>query len=361
MNIPNNSNIYIPDVDAVIPMDDFESSASRWQKFKNLCRLIRRFSLLLLTKQVNLELTSIPKDAQNVLWINISSTSIGDSIMELSGRLLLKNRFHRLDLLTHINNANLYLDDDIFTNVFTSPPTHNQYDLIILDIFNTNSINFKYRFYKNIRYVCLRRYWNSSYYGSDYNRMLFSYHRMNKLLNCIYENELIDTQAFNYLNVSPIKNYERHIHIAVAIGGESPIRTFKHWDSLLKKMIVQFDNIRFTLVGSKNGIQEANAIEYEFSDLVSNYVGKLSLPQSVIEMSRCELFLGADGGLMHVAEALKMSGVALFARFNPNYRRSYNSMIKPIFTKENVNDINVDEIMFEFEKKFNQYIENHST
>jgi hypothetical protein len=64
------------------------------------CRLkyIKRLLFLLIRGQKSLEVDNILSEHQRILWINLSAPSIGDSLMDLSSRILLKNK--KIDLFT---------------------------------------------------------------------------------------------------------------------------------------------------------------------------------------------------------------------------------------------------------------------
>ena len=70
-----------------------------WIKF------IKRYIFIILKKQKSLEIFNISAEHQNILWINISAPSLGDSLMDLSSRVLLKDR--KVALFTTNKNSEL--------------------------------------------------------------------------------------------------------------------------------------------------------------------------------------------------------------------------------------------------------------
>lgn len=341
-NFPKVSEIYTPNIDANIPRDYFENE-NIIKKIKNIYKLYRRFMLLCFTSQRMLLRQSIPLNVKKVLWINISSTSIGDSIMELSGRVLLKNKYE-IDLVTDVKNVALYENDDIFKNICASPNQNIKYDLIILDILNTKSIKFKAKYFNCTPFVTLRGYWDSSNYGRDYNRMLFSYHRINKLLNDKYPSNYIDDIANNYLAKNNETIVTSNLIISIAIGGEDPIRTYKNMKAFVAYMAINYADARINLLGSRNGtILAAEIMALNYSN-VYNFVGEITLQETQDLLAQSSFFIGVDGGLMHIAEAYKLKGVVLFAKYLPKYRLGYKSNLKYIFTLKDINEISLESL-----------------
>ena len=77
-----------------------ENIYSRFLKF------YRRYIYIKLKRQKNLELFSILPKHKKILWINISAPSLGDSLMDLSSRVLLRNK--KIDLFTDKKNAHIF-------------------------------------------------------------------------------------------------------------------------------------------------------------------------------------------------------------------------------------------------------------
>ena len=74
--------------------------------FNYRLKFIKRSLYLILKNQKHLEVTKILTKHERILWINISAPSLGDSLMDLSGREMLIGR--KVDLSTDKNNAELF-------------------------------------------------------------------------------------------------------------------------------------------------------------------------------------------------------------------------------------------------------------
>ena len=84
-------------------------------KFKRIFKFFRRYLYVYFTGQLKLERDSITQASKSILWINTTAPSLGDSLMDLSGRALLKN--YAVDLYTSSKNSILYQYDEIFSNI----------------------------------------------------------------------------------------------------------------------------------------------------------------------------------------------------------------------------------------------------
>ena len=161
-NIPNNTQTYLQNKSL----------------FKRFIKFIKRYLYIVLKGQKNLEIFNIQSKHKNILWINISAPSLGDSLMDLSSRIMIADKY--VDLFTHINNAHIYTDDHVFNHVYTkiTDVEKFKYDLVIIDSYSSRSINIKSKIASKASYVGMFGYYN----GPEVNRVLFSFHRMNHLL-----------------------------------------------------------------------------------------------------------------------------------------------------------------------------------
>lgn len=326
-------------------IEQFRGRESFISGLKQTIRTYRRFFTLFFSKQLPLELELIPPRAVKILWFNPSSTSIGDSIMELSGRSLLRDDKFELHLLSDRKNSSLYGEDRVFKKVFNDPnQILESYDLILLDVYNTKSIRMKSKYFSDVPFCAIQGY----FYGADFNRLLFSFHRVNALLGYPNTQDQIDNLASNYLC---IKNLPTKVsQIVIAIGGEDGLRTYLSWNVVIRNLLLVYPSLQICLVGSENGLIFATEIMSEFGNKISSQVAKLSILETANVIAASRVFIGADGGLMHIAAAFNLVGIALFAEFNPELRLSKNSKIKAIFTPSNVNQILPSQIITELKQ-----------
>lgn len=339
----NHKDFNKPRFETLIPNDSFfyNSNKSTIKIIRDYIRYYRRQLLLIIHSQLSLERKVIPNNTKKILWFNPSSTSIGDAIMELSGRLLLKNNYE-IDLYTDKKNADVFINDDVFKKVYDRVDViPNKYDLIFLDICNSKSIRLKSKYFKKIPFCHIQGF----FYGFDFNRMLFSFHRINFLLNSPYSQIELDNIARQYLTSAKNTNISKNI--VVAIGGEDASRKYNYWSKVILILLTKYKDFTINLVGSKNAINDSLEI-LDFCkhfNHINNYVAKLSISQTMEIISKATYFIGVDGGLMHIAESYHLKGLVLFAKFNPIYRLSYVSRLNFLYDKMDVNNIDSEKII----------------
>jgi ADP-heptose:LPS heptosyltransferase len=317
------------------------SLKSRYLKF------FKRRLYIFLKGQKDLELFTILTKHKNILWINMSAASLGDSLMDLSSRIMLRNK--KVDLFTHRKNFLIYEDDLFFSHVFTNIQdlAHLKYDLIIIDSYSTRSIKIKSIVARETPYVGMFGYFN----GPEVNRTLFSFSQMNNLLdNIMNEYELKDS-ARNSISVSKndkevVKNITPKNFIAFVLGGEWKFKTFHKWEAIVSK--ISFDNPDLYLVflGSKNATSCSEEILKKFPNRnILNFVNKLTFNQTAEVISRSELVFCCDGGLMHAANAVSAKNISLFAKLSPEMLITDSANSYHLFDENNVNNISTDDIL----------------
>ena len=146
--------------------------------FDCFLKYVKRYLYILIKGQKSLEVFDILDKHKKILWINFSAPSLGDSLMDLSSRILLTNK--QVDLLTSEKNAHIFSADHYFSQVYSDKKEiiKKSYDLVILDSYSTRSIKIKSEVTPSLEYVGMYGYFN----GPEVNRVLFSFHRLNQLL-----------------------------------------------------------------------------------------------------------------------------------------------------------------------------------
>lgn len=332
-----------------------ESFLKLWIKF------VKRKVYIYLKGQKSLEISNIFIGHKNILWINLSAPSLGDSLMDLSSRVLLSDK--KIDLFTDIKNASLYKNDFIFSNVFTqlNEVLQNRYDLVIVDSYSTRSISIKAKIAPQTRFIGMFGYFN----GPEVNRVLFSFHRMNQILSYKKTFQQINKMAKCSLTIS-IKDIEKiektnlpSCYIAIAIGGEWDYRTYKNWDKVINELINKNLNLKIVLIGSNNGHDEAELITKKFSNNnIFNCVSKFTFNQTAQIICQAKILLCCDGGLMHSANAVNTVIVSLFARLDRDMQLTDSNCAFSLFDKTDVNNISYKEVLKKFNEALN-YVDIH--
>ena len=328
---------------------------SRWTKY------FKRYLFIVLNRQKNLELFSILPKHKAILWINISAPSFGDSLMDLSSRVLLEGR--NIDLFTTKNIADIYSTDKKFNNVYSNEEIvpRNKYDLVIVDSYSSRSIKVKCKIAPLASFVGMYGYFN----GPEVNRVLFSFHQMNNLLHYYKSEKEInflartsisigrdDQDIINQINL-PV-NY-----IAIVLGGEWEYRTYNNWDKVIKNILEKNKHLNIVLLGSENANLIAKKLFVQFSSAnIFNYVAKYSFNQTVQIISLADALLCCDGGLMHAANSLNKVVIPLFARLTPEMQLTDCINAFPLFDDLDVNNITTEDVIEKYYEATN-FFDNH--
>ena len=320
-------------------IEDFlmhRSLFNRWIKY------FKRSLFITLKGQRKLEISTILPKHKNILWINISAPSFGDSLMDLSSRILLEGR--NIDLFTTENIANMYSDDHSFNKVYSSINLvlKNKYCLVILDSYSSRSIGVKCKIAPKVNFIGMFGYFN----GPEVNRVLFSFHRMNNLLGYSMSEKDINSSAKVSMAISEVDQEVinqinlPNKYVAIVLGGGWNYRTYKNWDKVIENILKRSNNLNIVLIGSDNADSIAKKIFSRFPDNnIFNYVAKYSFNQTAQIISLADIIFCCDGGLMHAANSLNKTTIPLFARLTPEMQLTDCVNAFPLFDDLDVNNI----------------------
>jgi ADP-heptose:LPS heptosyltransferase len=326
--------------------------------FKRHVKFLRRSFYMNLRRQKKLEVFSILQEHKNILWINMAAPSLGDSLMDLSSRALLKDK--NLDLFTDSKNAHIYQSDLFFNKVFTSvkDKIRGNYDLVIIDSYSTRSIKIKSIIAPKVPFTGIYGYFN----GPEVNRILFSFYQLNNLLGNIKSLNEIDSIAKNSITISEkdkeiVSNIIPKKYISIVLGGDWGYKVYESWDQVISKIITDNPNLNLILLGSDNANSMAKKIlKILPTSNVYNFVDKLSFNQTVQVMKKSNLVFCCDGGLMHGANALNIKNITLFARLTPKMLLTNSANSFYLYDKSDVNNISSDEVISKFNQIVNQVL-----
>jgi heptosyltransferase-2 len=344
-DIPNYTSVFLEE----------SSITKRWIKF------IKRYMYLTIKRQITLEVRQILPKHRNILWINISAPSLGDSLMDLSSRVLLKGK--EVDLFTDKKNASLYQDDLVFSRIFTrkAEVTQHKYDLVIVDSFSTRSIDIKTNILPLNPFIGMFGYYN----GPEVNRVLFSFHRMNQLLGYVKSETEINkvarpSMAIEINDLPWVEGLNLPAsYIAIALGGEWAYRTYNKWGEVIDKLTKKNNKLNLVFVGSDNAKESAKALTEAFThDNIFNCVAKFTFNQTAQIIKGANILLCCDGGLMHSANAVNTPIVPLFARLTPIMQLTESIQAFPLFDANDVNNIPVEDILVKYIEATNS-VNNH--
>jgi heptosyltransferase-2 len=329
--------------------------------FKCWLKYIKRYFYILLRRQNQHEIFNILPSHHRILWINLSAPSLGDSLMDLSSRVMLRGK--SIDLFTDKKNAILYDDDQVFSNVYVQQQKVDglKYDLVIIDSYSTRSINIKAKLAPSTPYIGMFGYYN----GPEVNRVIFSFHQMNHLLGYIKSEDDINSSSKVSLFIS---NEDQEVvsniglpaeYITIALGGEWKYRTYNQWDKIIEKLIANNNNLNIVLIGSGNAkdISEKLLKKMPLKNLF-NCVDQFTFNQTAQIIKKSQVLLCCDGGLMHAANSVNTPIVSLFARLTPKMQLTENIVSFTLFDSTDVNNVSVKSILEEYSKCIN-YVGSH--
>jgi hypothetical protein len=325
-------------------------------KYKRVIKFFKRYLIILFLRQKNLEVFSILLHHKNILWINISAPSLGDSLMDLSSRVMLANK--NVDLFTSKKNAHIYSNDKIFNNVYieTDEVDKNFYDIAILDSYSSRSMRIKTKILPSTPFVGMFGFFN----GPEVNRIFFSFHQMNNLLGYVKTEKEITNIASNTITVSKedeelVSTIVPKKYLAITLGGEWNYKIYNHWGDLIEKIFENYENIDIVLIGSKNAEMQVKEILERFSDdKLINLVFKLTFNQTAEVIRNSQVLFCCDGGLMHAANAVNAEVIVLLGRLLPEMLFT-NDKSNALFDKEDVNNIKVEDVFKKYDSMFNSF------
>ena len=311
-------------------------------------RAIRRNIFYFISGQNKFHINSIDFIGKNVVWLYFGEEQIGDSLMDLAPRSLLKEYGYVVDLITTKKIAHLFKDDPWFNDVIIeNNKTFIKYDFAIVISKKHRSLKYKIDHFKNLPWVSILE----SFSGPDFNRASYATQRILDLLNLNIKSESFDYHSSQKLNSNTSKNTSNlkiensKEVVALCVGGIDDLRIYKKWIPLIKSLSSIGVN-EFVLIGSENGSNLATSITQEnFENVViSNYVGKLSLFECRNIFSSSKLIITSDGGLMHVAVTTTTPIISFFSSaIHPEWRLPLReNIISLSSTTEDVNDIPLD-------------------
>ncbi|NYT27519.1 MAG: lipopolysaccharide heptosyltransferase family protein [Candidatus Thiodubiliella endoseptemdiera] len=315
--------------------------------FKRFLRFFGRYIYSEITLRDSQKLNTITKQHKKILWVQWVDSYLGDSLMDLSSRILLKDK--EIDLLTKENVANIYQNDTIFRHIFTDPKqcASNQYDLLIIDSYRQRSLKVLTKDLLQLPHISLYGYYNVD----DFNRLYFSFFHINKLTGCHYNQQQIEQIAKPLL---PISKQDKitisslnlpNNFIAIVIGSASVDRNFNKWDVIVDAIFTQDIVENIVLIGAKNAKIEARKIQRKHPNKIIDTTGRCSFNQTAQIIKKSNLLVCADGGLLHAANAVLTPVVALFYHIEPTTRLIKINKSIALMGKNNMGHIQSDTII----------------
>ncbi len=310
-----------------VPADD----AAYWARkgpLKLAFRNARRRLGLAASGQSRLLRPRIEPGWRRCLWIHaeapqLEAPQLGDTLMDLAPRSLLREHGIEVDLLAAPHLASLFEGDRWLGRCVADGAAlgGDGHDFAIVTSHAARALAPKMQFAPRLPWISLAGY----YSVPDYHRSLFNTRR---LADCLgRELDAAALRLHSRQKLDPTETGEapaaaEGTTVGLAIGGVRADRTYRHWPELLCALHAAGVS-SFVLAGSANGLDDAAAIARAApaGTVLHDTVARTDLPGTRAALAACDLVVCADGGLMHLAFTTAVAVVPLFTRsIDPAWR-----------------------------------------
>jgi hypothetical protein len=297
---------------------------------------IKRNALMLLSGQQLLIASDAPQTTRKLLWYYDWAT-IGDSIMDLSQRFLIDPRI-AIDLCMPHGPIELFIGDERFRRVSRSlDDCDARYDMVIVQSLSTKTI------FKKLQYHPFTPWLSIMAHRRDerFSRIQLAYDQIARVF------KPREAGPIEPALTVPAQDTRRPqpFTISIAVGGGDKRRTYGNWAELVRLISSswpeQIPSPSFILIGAgKTALDTVKAVcEQQDCGHVESHIDLPNLAAAAELIQRSSFFIGADGGLMHIAAALGKPGVAIFCEIKPEWRLHSNSKIRTVFSEQDINSI----------------------
>jgi heptosyltransferase-2 len=348
------SAVFLPQVPGTLH-SNWPDFLQRKSVFKLFFHRFKRALYLRVTGQNKLLAPKIPQASRHILWVYLGMPQLGDSIMDLSARVLFSGAHFKVDLYSVENIAALYRDDPFFATTYSDATTldFKKYDFVLLQALSWKCMKFKARHLPEQKFLALQGY----YYGPEFNRLEYGYNAVS------YYGDFAAVAAGSIKPVFNLKldhsaTRRQQNTIALVLGGVAEYRTYTHWEKFVALVLENESETDIVLIGSANGRDFAENLARKFSHLgrIRNEVGTQTIPEVFAQICDAALLVCADGGLMHLGRASQTPILALLAGpIHPLMRFSPGECATAMHAPERVSDISPAQVFDEYLK-----IRNHS-
>lgn len=298
---------------------------------KILKKTLHRFLRLLFKGQLFQMVPNASLD-QNICFIYADKANIGDAIMDLACITLLRNELdgkYEINLIAHKDIFPVFSCDPRFSHVVSADNSDEarslNADICVMFLLDYKSIDTKARLFPKLPLLVLH-----NWFAGDRNPMLHGASSLSKCFNLSMgpQNAVKCVRQFfspcatgSSESLRTIEDFRRLYPsiVGVLVGGIDPNRTYGHWIKVLTSF--RDRNVGFLLLGSSNGVEEANTIHRSFDGInVMSKVGDLSLGDFKSAVETCDVIVCPDGGGMHMSLGCETKMVVLFGNESPDSR-----------------------------------------
>ncbi|RKE26239.1 glycosyl transferase family 9 (putative heptosyltransferase) [Paraburkholderia sp. BL23I1N1] len=299
---------------------------------------------MLLSGQQLLIANAAPQKARKILWYYDWAT-IGDAIMDLSQRFLIDPRVS-IDLCMPYGPIELFVGDDRFRRAFRSlDDCDARYDMVIVQSLTTKTIFKKLQYHPFTPWLAIMAHER----GERFSRIQLAYEQIARVFKSRESGPIEPALTI------PDQGAERsqRFTISVAVGGGDKRRRYENWAEVIRLILSSWpkevQSPKFILIGTGDtAIDTEKAVRDNLDcDHVESHMNLPSIAVAAQLIQRSSFFIGADGGLMHIAAALGKPGVAIFCEIKPEWRLHSKSKMRPVFSAQDINSIPVARVASE--------------
>ncbi|SOE68941.1 Glycosyltransferase family 9 (heptosyltransferase) [Burkholderia sp. OK233] len=306
---------------------------------------VKRIALMLLSGQQLLIANAAPQKVKKILWYYDWAT-IGDSIMDLSQRLLIDPCIS-IDLCMPHGPAELFVRDARFRRVSRSlDDCDARYDMVIVQSLTTKTILKKIQYHPFTPWFSIMGHRR----GENFSRIQLSYEQITRVFKSTHESgPIAPTLTISDQGAGSAEMFT----IAVAVGGGDKRRTYENWAMLIKQISSSWPkeapSPRFILLGTGEiALDTVRAVRDDIAcGHVESHVDLPNIAAAAELIKQSSFFIGADGGLMHIAAALGKPGVAIFCQIKPEWRLHSQSTIRTVSAGQDIDSVPIERIASE--------------
>jgi heptosyltransferase-2 len=280
-----------------------------------------RQGVLWLTGQRRFKLDRFPAATRRVLWCYFGETQLGDALMDLAPRSLLRELGFEVDLFTAPALAAVFQGDPWLRKVGSHAADFAaaDYQCAIVLSNKRRPLRPKMRHFPRLAWVSL----HENFTGPNFHRGLFAAQRIADLAARSIGPAEVGQHGRQKL--APVQAGQAPVApgaVALAVGGVHDARTYSHWDTVMRELLAAGQR-RFVLVGSDNARTHAHALAQALGASAedADLTGRLTLPETRAVLDAAAAVVCPAGGLMHLAVTTHAVIVPLFsARIAPEWR-----------------------------------------
>jgi heptosyltransferase-2 len=300
---------------------DTQSYQARTPTWRIVKKFFHKFLYLAIHGHLPLWKVTAPSKGK-ILWIYVGKNSFGDANLELAGRALLKGLSYEHHMLVQPKLLALFAEDDVFSKIYTdTKEIQTDFDHVVIPELNHRSLRTKVSIAPRTSFTSMFGLFD----GPPRDQASFSYAGVNQAFRLGLCDEDISSQAKPYTSNKAetlkaiLAKAPKTSFICMSVGGVDPYRTYQQWHKVLALLDKGEITTQIVLVGSDNGLTFADELSSKsYAHLkVHSQVNKLSLLETRALLSKASLFVGCDGGLMHLAHSAGTPSVAIFSNTEP--------------------------------------------